>query len=211
MIPFNIWIVEDDTGFRRILQRMLNRVDHITCARTFPSCEDLFETIDEDVHPDLLLMDLGLPGMGGVEGIQKLTQVAPEITVVVLTVFNDKQKVLDALDAGATGYLLKTASHEEILMGLQNVFLGGAALSPSIAKIVLQEMRKPEPSEEFDLSDREVEVLEQLAKGLSVQEIADALDIAHRTGRFHLSRIYEKLQVQSQAGAVAKALRAGII
>jgi len=211
MIPFNIWIVEDDTGFRRILQRMLNRVDHITCARTFPSCEDLFETIGQESHPDLLLMDLGLPGVGGVEGIRTLAEMAPEITVVVLTVFNDKQKVLDALDAGAAGYLLKTATHEEIVQGLQQVFWGGAALSPAVAKIVLEKIRKPNPSEQFNLSDREIEVLDQLAMGLSVQEIADALDIGHRTARFHLSNIYEKLQVSSQAGAVAKACRTGII
>jgi len=211
MVPFTIWIVEDDTGFRRILQRMLSREQHINCEQAFPSCEELFEAVESESHPDLLLMDLGLPGMGGVEGIQKLSNVAPDITVVVLTVFNDKQKVLDALDAGAVGYLLKTATQEEIINGLQQVFFGGAALSPAVAKIVLEEMQRPDPEEQFDLSDREIEVLEQLALGLSVKEIADALDIGHRTARFHLSKIYEKLQVPSQAGAVAKALRLGII
>lgn len=211
MIPYTIWIVEDDTGYRRILQQTLNDAEHITCNRTFPSCHKLFDAVEREPHPNMLLMDLGLPGMGGVEGIRKLSEIAPDITVVVLTVFNDKQKVLDALDAGAAGYLLKTASHEEIIQGLQSVFLGGAALSPSIAKIVLEQMKKPEPANEFDLSEREVAVLEKLAVGMSVKEIAGELGFSHRTTRFHLSNIYEKLHVPSQAGAVAKALRSGII
>lgn len=211
MVPFNIWIVEDDTGFRRTLQRMLNRTKHITCARSFPSCEELFEALARESPPDLLLMDLGLPGMGGVEGIRTLAKVAPNITVVVLTVFKDKQKVMDALDAGAAGYLLKTASPEEIVRGLEQVFMGGAVLSPAVARIVLKEMRKPAASEQFHLTPREFEVLEQLAKGFSVKEIADKLGMTPRTARFHLSKIYEKLHVSSQAGAVAKALQTGLL
>ncbi|MCK4565020.1 MAG: response regulator transcription factor [Verrucomicrobia bacterium] len=211
MIPINIWVVEDDTVYRRTLQRLLNREEHITCDRVFPSCIKLFDAIDKDPHPDMVLMDLGLPGMGGVEGIQKLAKLAPDLAVIVLTIFADKEKVLEALDAGAAGYLLKTSMPEEIIRGLQEVFLGGAALSPSVAKMVLQEMRKPKPSEQFDLSVREIEVLELLAEGLSVQEIADKLDVSRRTGAFHLNNIYAKLHVQSQSGAVAKAFRSGII
>lgn len=211
MIPINIWVVEDDTVYRRTLQRMLNREEHITCDRVFPSCIKLFDTIETDPHPDLLLMDLGLPGMGGVEGIQKLSALAPDITVIVLTVFSDKEKVLESLEAGAAGYLLKTAMPHEIIRGLQEVFLGGAALSPPVAKMVLEEMRKPKPSEQFDLSAREIEVLELLATGLSVQEIADKLGVSRRTGAFHLNNIYAKLEVQSQSGAVAKAFRSGIL
>lgn len=211
MIPINIWVVEDDTVFRRTLQRMLNREEHITCDRVFPSCIKLFKAIETEPLPDMVLMDLGLPGMGGVEGIKKLADIAPDLAVIVLTVFSDKEKVLESLDAGAAGYLLKTAMPEEIILGLNQVFMGGAALSPSVAKMVLQEMRRPKPDEVYDLSLREIEVLELLAEGLSVQEIADRLDISRRTGAFHLNNIYNKLQVQSQSGAVAKALRAGII
>ena len=211
MIPINLWIVEDDAGYRSNLRRSLDLEEHITCSRVFPSCIEFFEAIETDVHPDLVLMDLGLPGMSGVEGIRKLKTVAPDVTVIVLTVFADKEKVLQSLDAGAAGYLLKTAMPEEIVRGLQQVFLGGAALSPSVAKVVLEEVRKPNATEEFDLSDREVEVLEQLAEGLSVKEIAAELDIARSTVAGHLEKIYGKLQVQSQSGAVAKALRSGII
>ena len=210
MIPINIWIVEDDTVYRRTLQRLLNREEHIT-SRVFPSCIEFLEAIETDKHPDLVLMDLGLPGMGGIEGIQKLATLAPDVTVIVLTVFNDKGKVLQALDAGAAGYLLKTATGPEIVKGLQQVFMGGSALSPSVAKMVLEELRKPAPAEDFHLSAREIDVLEQLAEGLSVKEIAAELDIGRRTVAFHLENIYGKLRVQSQSGAVAKALRAGII
>ncbi len=211
MIPINMWVVEDDTGYRRILERLLNREEHITCSRVFPSCTELFKAIKTEKHPDMLLMDLGLPGMGGVEGIKKLSVLAPDLAVVVLTVFADKEKVMESLDAGAAGYLLKSALPQEIIRGLQDVFLGGAALSPAVAKTVLKEFRKHESTEQFDLSDREMEVLEQLAQGLSTQEIADHLEISYRTVAFHLKNIYTELDVQSQSGAIAKAFRSGIL
>ncbi len=211
MIPIDIWIVEDDTSYRRSLRRMLEREEAITCSRVFPSCIEFFEAIETDKHPSMVLMDLGLPEMSGVEGIRKLVQVAPDVAVLVLTVFEDKDKVKQALDAGAAGYLLKTATSREIIKGVRQVFMGGAALSPKIAKLVLEELRAPSPSESFNLSEREVEVLGKLAEDLAVKEIADQLGVSRRTVSFHLENIYRKLEVQSQSGAVAKALRSGII
>jgi DNA-binding NarL/FixJ family response regulator len=211
MIPINIWIVEDDAGYRRTLKGLLNHEEHITCSRVFPSCIDMFDALKTESYPDLILMDLGLPEMDGVEGIRKLSSRAPDIAVMVITVFKDKKKVLEALDAGAAGYLLKTATGPEILKGLEQIFMGGAALSPSVAKIVLDEMHKPSIADNFHLSDREIQVLEQLAMDLSVKEIADHLGVSRRTAAFHLENIYRKLEVQSQSGAVAKALRSGII
>ena len=211
MIPISVWVVEDDSVYRRTLRRMLNQSEQISCTRVFPSCIELLEAARAGSLPDIVLMDLGLPEMSGVEGIRKLSGIAPNVTALVLTVFEDKDSVLEALDAGAAGYLLKTATAVEITKGIQDVFMGQASLSPSVAKIVLQEMRKPEPAEDFGLSQREITVLEHLATGLSVKEIASNLDISTRTARFHLSNIYNKLRVQSQSGAVAKALRSGII
>lgn len=211
MIPITLWIVEDDTTYRRTLQRLLNRTGHITCSRVFPSCIEFLDAVKSEPHPDLVLMDLGLPGMGGVDGILQLKTTAPDVTVIVLTVSAEKEKVLQALDAGAAGYLLKESTGPEIVSGLQQVFYGGAALSPSIAKIVVEELRNPAPADTFDLSVREIEVLEKLAAGLAVKEIAAVLNISVATARFHLTNIYRKLQVPSQTGAVAKALRAGII
>lgn len=211
MIPINIWIVEDEPGFRRTLQRMLNREKDITCDRVFPSCAKLFDAVATHPLPDMVLMDLGLPGMGGVEGIRKLSALAPNLAVIVLTVFSDKKKVMESLDAGAAGYLLKTATPEEIIQGLQQVFFGGAALSPKVAKLVVEETRKPSGHDQYRLSNRELDVLEQLALDHSVQEIADILGISPRTVSFHLTNIYRKLEVHSQTGAVAKALRSRII
>ena len=211
MIPITIWIVEDDTSFRWTLKRLLNQKENITCDRVFSSCPQLFKAVETEPHPDLILMDLGLPGMGGVEGIRKLSTLAPKITVVVLTVFEEKKTVFQALDAGAAGYLLKTATGPEIIRGLKQVFMGGAALSPSVAKLVLEQFHKPSPSQDFHLTEREIDVLEELAKGLAIKEIADVLSISRHTVATHLEKIYAKLHVQSQSGAVAKALRSGII
>ncbi len=211
MIPITIWIVEDDAAFRRSLQQVLSREEHITCNRVFSSCTKLFETIKTDSHPNLILMDLGLPGMGGVEGIQKLALLAPDIAVLVLTVFEDKDKVLQSLDAGAVGYLLKTSMPHEIIQGIKDVFLGGAALSPSVAKMVLEEMHRPKSAEKFDLSERELEVLASLATGLSSKLIADELEISYNTVCFHLRNIYAKLEVQSKSSAIAKAFRSGLV
>jgi DNA-binding NarL/FixJ family response regulator len=211
MIPITLWIIEDDTTYRRMLQRILKKAEHITCEKVFPSCIELLEAVEKEKQPDLVLMDLGLPEMNGVEGIKRLARLAPDIAVMVLTVFKDKENVLQALEAGAAGYLLKTASGDEIIKGIDDIFMGQSALSPLVAKIVLEEMRQPVPVDDFDLSKREIAVLEKLADGLSAQEIGDVLNITERTTHFHLGNIYKKLQVQSQSGAVAKALRSRII
>lgn len=203
-------MVEDDANFRRHLQRSLERHPHITCSRVFPSCFEFLEAIQTDLHPDIVLMDLCLPGMGGVKGIQRMKAIAPEMTAIVLTINKDKAEVLQALDAGAVGYLLKTSPIQQIVNALEQVFMGGAVLSPSIAKMVIEEFRKPDP-EKFDLSEREIEVLEGLSEGLSVKGIAEKLKVSRATAAFHLGNIYQKLEVQSQTGAVAKALRTGLI
>ncbi|MEM7603340.1 MAG: response regulator transcription factor, partial [Verrucomicrobiota bacterium] len=181
MIHITTWVVEDDSNYRRTLKRLLSEDDHITCGAVFPSCIELFSAIEKEPRPDLILMDLGLPGMGGVQGIQRLSEVAPEVTVIVLTVFDEKEKVLKAVESGAAGYLLKTATSEEIIQGLRQVYMGGTALSPKIAQIVLGELRKQGAPDDFGLTTREIEVLEELAQGLSVKEIGSTLGVSRRT------------------------------
>lgn len=210
-MAINVWVVEDDASYRRTLVKVLTHDPSIAQCRAFPSCIELFETLANTPQPDAILMDLGLPRMGGVQGIIQLRQTHPDLVIVVLTVFSEKEKVLEAIDAGAAGYLLKSASSEQIVKNLQDVINGGSVLSPEIAKIVLQNIRKATPELEFHLAAREIEVLEQLSQGCSVKEIARNLDISHSTVSTYLARIYSKLQVQSQSGAVAKALRNGII
>ncbi len=212
MTPITVWIVEDDATYRRTLIRVIGRADIVADCRTFPSCIEFFSALNSsDEHPDLVLMDLGLPIMGGVEGIKKLTLEFPDINAVVLTVFSEKRKVLEALEAGASGYLLKSASGTELLNGLAEVVKGGSVLSPEVAKIVLQNLQKPNQQPDYKLAAREIAVLEQLSLGQSVKEISRSLDISQSTVSTYLARIYAKLQVQSQSGAVAKALRSGII
>lgn len=129
----NIWIVEDDAGYRRNLRMSLELEEGIAVGRVFPSCVELFEALGEGISPDVILMDLGLPGMSGIEGIRELSAVAPDVAVIVLTVFKEKEKVETALEAGAAGYLLKESDGPEIVQGLRDVVEGGSVLSPAIA------------------------------------------------------------------------------
>lgn len=211
MIPVRVWLVEDDADYRRMMSRVLSRSDKLGDCRAFPSCVELFETLESEPPPDVVLMDLGLPIMNGVEGIKKLVELAPDTAAVALTVLGEKKMVLEALQAGASGYLLKSSSRKEIVKGVLDVFWGGSTLSPAVARMVLEDMRKPSPEVQVKLAVREIEVLEKLALGLSVKEMAGALDISQSTVSTYLGRIYSKLDVQSQSGAVAKALREGLI
>lgn len=185
--------------------------ESITVDRVFPTFIEFFEGLESEPPPDVVLMDLELGGMSGLEAIRKLVRISQDVAVVVLTAFKDKAKILSALKAGAAGCLLKESDGPEISKGAQQVFLGGSALSPAVARMVVEELRNPAPAEEFDLSQREIEVLEKLVDGLAVKEIAAVLNVSVGTIGFHLTNIYKKLDVQSQTGAVVKAVRAGIL
>lgn len=211
MNSIDVWIVEDDADYRRMLTRLLNRTPQIKSCRAFPSCISFLDAIRNEPHPNAVLMDLGLPRMSGVTGIKELAEEAPDIAVIVLTVFGEKDKVLEALEAGASGYLLKTATTAEIRKGIQDAVWGGTPLSASVARFVLEEYRKPALAHDFKLASREIEVLQRLSLGHTVKEISSSLDISQATVSTYLRRIYSKLDVQSQSGAVAKALRSGII
>jgi DNA-binding NarL/FixJ family response regulator len=129
----NVWIVEDDAGYRRNLLMSLELDEAVTAIRAFPSCEEFFNTLAMENSPDIVLMDLGLPGMSGIEAIQKLSVEAPEVAVMVLTVFKDKKRVREAMDSGASGYLLKASDGPEIMSSLKEIVAGGSALSPVLA------------------------------------------------------------------------------
>jgi len=129
----NIWIVEDDAGFRRNLRISLELEEDVTVGHVFPSCFELFEILGSEEPPDVVLMDLGLPGMSGLEGIRNISAIAPGVAVMVLTVFKDKEKVHAALDAGASGYLLKGFDGPEIINSLREIVAGGSVLSPAVS------------------------------------------------------------------------------
>jgi DNA-binding NarL/FixJ family response regulator len=137
----NVWIVEDDAGYRRNLRMSLELEEDITVGRVFPSCIEFFDLLKKETPPDVVLMDLGLPGMGGIEAIRKLRAVAPGVAVMVLTVFKEKDKVLEALDAGAAGYLLKSSDGPEIVKGLKKVVEGGSVWSPALAESLDEPVR----------------------------------------------------------------------
>ena len=211
MTLIHTWLVEADASYRRNLKTALELEERIAVERVFPSCTDFFDRLESESPPDVVLMDLELPLVNVVKAIRKLGRVAPNVAVVVLTVSDDRAEVLAALKAGAAGCLLKESDGPEISQGIQQVFLGGAALSPNVARTVVEELHQPLSAEEVNLSQREVEVLEKLADGLAVKEIATVLDISVATTGFHLTNIYKKLRVQSQTGAVARAIRSGIL
>jgi len=199
--------VEDNAQLRNTLGKVINRADGFSCIGTYATAEEALESIPRN-PPDVVLMDINLPGMNGVECVSELKKILPKILIVMLTVYEDTDNIFNALKAGATGYLLKRTSKDELLEAIRDVYKGGSPMTTHIARKVVQSFQKADlasPSE--NLSSREQEVLECLAKGFLYKEIADKLGISYETVRTYIRRIYEKLQVRSRTEAVAKYLR----
>lgn len=204
----SIWIVEDDERFGQQLSRLINLSDEYACEHVFTNCEDALDRLDADVPPDLLLMDIGLPGMNGIEGIQRVKAIAPSIQVVMLTVFEDSESIVRAIGAGASGYLHKDASLEEIINSLKSTLHGGAPINPHIARKVLDMFaRVTAPPTDYGLTTREKEVLTLLVDGLSKKQIAEKIFVSFNTVDKHLRNIYDKLRVHTRSRAVAKVLK----
>ena len=208
----SIWIIEDHSAFRRTLVRVLNAEDGLQCTRDFDSCEKALSTMVHDHAPDLILLDVGLPGMSGLDGIRLIKERSPKTLVVILTVFEDDDKVFSAICAGAAGYLLKTSSVTEIAQAVRDALAGGSPMTSRIARRVLDMFSKLAPKQsDYGLSDREKEILQLMTTGLIKKEIADRLTLSVHTVDTYLRRIYEKLEVNTRTGAVAKALKEGLI
>ncbi len=204
----SVWIVEDNAGFRTQLAKMLNAGAEFECTKNFRTCESLLEALRDDSPPDIVLMDIGLPGMNGIEGIGRLKAVSPSTEVVMLTVFDDSDNLVRAIAAGASGYLLKSSTMEEIGASLGTVLFGGAPINPTIARKLLSLFASsPAAGDSYGLTRRERELLTQLVEDIPLKQIADRLSISAHTVNMHLRNIYAKLQVQSRSGAVAKALK----
>ena len=207
-----IWIIEDHVAFRRTLVRVLNTETGLQCTRDFDSCEKALAALAHDEAPGLILLDVGLPGMSGLDGIRLLKERAPKSLVVILTVFEDDDKVFQAVCAGAAGYLLKTSSATDITQAVRDALAGGSPMTPRIARRVLDMFSKFAPKQSDDgLSDREKEILLLMTTGLIKKEIADKLTLSIHTVDTYLRRIYEKLEVNTRTGAVAKALKEGLV
>ncbi len=207
-MPINVSIVEDQDQLRNTLSRVLNRADGFKCISTYANAEDALADLPEK-KPDVVLCDINLPGMNGVECARKLKQIAPQIQVVMLTVYEDTENIFAALAAGASGYLLKRTTSAELLESLREVNRGGSPMTAHIARKVVQSFQKSAAANEQteELSPREREVLDCLSQGFLYKEIAEKLGISYETVHTYIRRIYEKLQVRTRTEAVAKFLR----
>ena len=196
-------IVEDIKDIRESLQRMIGSAPGFLCLSTYGNAEDALKDLPK-INPDIVLMDINLPGMNGIDCIKKIKTVCPQIQFMMFTIYEDSEQVFDALAAGASGYLLKKTPREKIMGALQELYEGGSPMSAHIARKVVGYFQKEREnrSAETQLSPREKEVLELLSKGFLYKEIGDRLNITTGTVQQHIHKIYDKLHVQNRTEAV---------
>jgi DNA-binding NarL/FixJ family response regulator len=204
-MSITVSIVEDDAPAREILADWVRHADGFKCVGQHGSVEQALEHLPSE-KPSVVLMDINLPGMSGIEGVRRLKPMLPETQFLMVTVYEDTDHVFEALAAGATGYLLKQTPRGELLASIKDVHAGGSPMTSNIARRVVQAFHREDATvpESAKLSQREREVLEQLARGYLYKEIMDSLDISRGTLNTYVRRIYEKLHVRSRSQAVAK-------
>ena len=211
-------LVEDNDTIRLGLAALIDGTPGFQCVGAWGSCEDMLTELRE-VRPGVLLMDIGLPGISGIEGLRRAKAILPDLNILILTVYDENDLVFEALCAGACGYLVKKTPPARLLEAIQEAQGGGSPMSSHIARKVVNLLRQttaepkasPAVPEETLLTSRERDILNGLAGGNSYQALAKGLNISTDTVRFHIRNIYRKLHVHSQSEAVAKALRKGII
>lgn len=204
----SVSIIDDEKELRESIATFINGSPGFRCLSTYGSADVALQRVPAD-KPDVVLMDINMPGMNGIECVERLKSLMPNVQIVMLTVYEDTDQIFRALAAGATGYLLKRSSPSKLLQAIREVQAGGSPMSNSIARKVVASFQKAKKTDEKQphLSPREQAVLDCLAKGLTYKQIADQLEISIDTIRTHLRRVYEKLHVQSRTEAVAKYLR----
>lgn len=205
-------IVEDNKKIRDLIQRYLDMQDDLSCPVAVDSVEEMLEYLEEHPGPDVILMDIQLPGMSGIKGISIIRDKYPDIEIIMLTVYHDSHKIFKALRAGASGYLLKHTSLPEIKESILKLLDGGAPMSPQIARKVITHFQEEMPKKDPDsnLTPREHDIVNGLVDGLSYKMIADRYDISIDTVRAHIRNIYKKLHVNSKAEVIAKSLKGEI-
>ena len=207
-----IAIVEDQRQIREGLATMINFTDGFNCVGSYRSMEEAIDRIKHNV-PDMLLSDIGLPGMSGIEGVAILKERYPDLKILMLSVYDDNERIFDALCAGASGYLLKKTPPAKLIESLKETMQGGAPMSPEVARKVITLFRDFRPPEkvDYDLTPHEMRLLKLLVEGHSYKTAGVELGVTVNTISFHLKSIYEKLQVHSKSEAVAKALQNHLI
>ena len=210
----NVVVVEDNDAIRDGLKILIDGTEGYSCIGAFEDCESMLKQIKK-LNPDVMLMDLAMPGMGGIEGIKKVKAILPELTILVLTIYEENDRIFDALVAGASGYLIKKTPPSKLLEAIKEAYEGGAPMSAQIARKVIEYFQNPKSTiqhkNEYVLTPREKEILSGLVEGHNFKAIADSLFISIETVRFHFRNIYKKLHVHSQSEAVAKAIKEGLI
>ena len=206
----HISIIEDDTQIRTLLQQYLDRQPGFSCSFVHSSVESFRKALSPENQPDVLLMDIGLPGMSGIDGMKLIKRDYPGIDIIMLTVYNDPDKIFQSLCAGATGYLLKNTPLEEIKEGIELLTRGGSPMSPQIARKVIDFFNTEKKTVSSPLSEKEKEIVIGLVDGLSYKLIADRMSISLETVRFHIKNIYRKLHVHSKAEVISKSLKGEI-
>ena len=204
-MSITVSIVEDDAPAREILTDWIRRTEGFKCVGQHGSVEQALEHLPAE-KPSVVLMDINLPGLSGIEGVRRLKPLLPGTQFMMLTVYEDVDHVFDALAAGATGYLLKQTPRGELLASIKEVHAGGSPMTSNIARRVVQAFHREAPAapESANLSQREREVLELLARGYLYKEIMETLQVSRGTVNTYIRRIYEKLHVRSRSQAVAK-------
>ena len=201
-------IIEDEREIRECLTLLLNGTEGYLCTGSYRSMEEALEKIARQV-PDVVLSDIGLPGMNGIDGVRLLKQRHPDLLVLMLTVYDDDERIFDAMCAGACGYLLKKTPPARLLDSLKEVVAGGAPMSPEVARRVIalfREIRPPDRAE-YHLTPHETRLLKLFVEGHNYKTAAAELRVSVNTVNFHVRSIYDKLQVHSRSEAVVKALR----
>ena len=210
--PIRVAIVEDREEIRFGLTRLIGSADGFECTGSYRMMEEALEELPKNL-PDVVLNDIGLPKMSGIDGIKILKERYPKLSILILSVYDDDDRIIDGICAGASGYLLKSTPMTELLQRLREVYEGGAPMSPEIARRVMQLFRQSPPPKQvdYDLTPHETRILKMLVDGHNYKTAAAELNLSVNTISFHIKHIYEKLQVHSKSEAVAKALKNRIV
>ena len=209
-----VWVIEDNVKLRRDLAELIEAESDLSCPLAVERCEDALAALDEDPPPDVVLIDIGLPGMSGIDGTRRLRSLSPASRVVVLTIHAEDEKIFNAICAGACGYLLKPSSPETIVAAVRQASRGAAPINAYIADKMLSmfaRLAPAQPAADYRLTRRESEILQRLVEGLTMRQIADRLTVSYHTVDTHLRNIYEKLHVHTRSKAVAKALQEKLV
>lgn len=214
-MPIRIILFDDNAERRDSLQLLLELYEDFEFVRAFDNCLNVVEKV-RATRPDVVLMDIEMPDINGIEGVKEIKQAFPDMKILMQTVFEDDENVFESILAGASGYILKKTDSDKVAEAIREVYADGAPMTPTIARKVLEWMKKQVPdntpqTETFELSEREKEILFLLVQGLSYKMIAEKCFISYHTVNSHLKKIYEKLHVHSQAEAVSKALKNKIV